>query len=147
MFAPEILNVPPAEEMEHFHAKGFHWLDADAALHARSVIADGETFASFRDCLQPLLAPKGWWGQRLMTDPLTSEQGYEFAELLARGRNRSRMGTGWPKPVSCTPAGSGTSCSRTRRMSGEGLGAEKLAACGRSGYALTRSIPEAAPER
>ncbi len=95
---PEILNVPPVEAVAHFWAKEYHvafdWRDADAAEHVRSftvakamkldilqdirggldaAVAEGRTFAQFRNELEPLLRKKGWWGKQLMTDPITGE--------------------------------------------------------------------------
>lgn len=37
-------------------------------------IADGIDFEDFRNNLEPILKAKGWWGQRLMRDPLTGEK-------------------------------------------------------------------------
>ncbi len=87
---PEILNLPPAEAVEHFRAKGFHagydWRETDAATHLRSftvakamrldilqdirasvdkAIAGGITFGDFQKELEPLLRSKGWWGGKL----------------------------------------------------------------------------------
>ena len=98
MAAPEILDVPPLEAIEHFRAKGFHvgfdWRDTAAAQHLRSftvakameidlledirervdrAIAEGTTFEQFREELEPLLRCSGWWGRRPMRDPLTGE--------------------------------------------------------------------------
>ena len=95
---PEILNVPPREAVEHFRAKGyhvgFHWRDTDAAEHVRSftaakamrldilealgretdrAIAEGITFAEFRDRLEPRLRKLGWWGRQRMVDPVTGK--------------------------------------------------------------------------
>ncbi len=98
MPAPEILDVPPAEAVEHFRARGFHtgfdWRDTDAEQHlvsftaakaakldilqdlrtaADKAIADGTTFETFAKELQPTLVRKGWWGRQPMTDPLTGK--------------------------------------------------------------------------
>ena len=72
----------------------FAWQDTAAAEHLRAftvskamsldiltdirraldaAMAKGETFASFRNRLEPLLRAKGWWGRQTMTDPLTGE--------------------------------------------------------------------------
>ena len=91
MARAEIFNVPPAEAVESFRAKGFHvgwdWRDTDAIHHARSftvakamrldllqdiraaldkAIADGESFGAFRDRLEPVLRAKGWWGTKIV---------------------------------------------------------------------------------
>ncbi len=98
MPAPEILDVPPAEAVEHFRARGFHvgfdWRDTDAEQHlvsftaaktakldilqdlrtaADKAIADGTTFETFRAELEPTLVRKGWWGRQPMTDPVTGK--------------------------------------------------------------------------
>ena len=98
MAAPEILDVPPEEAIEHFRAKGFHvgfdWRDTAAAQHLRSftvakamevdllrdirravdrAIAEGATFETFREELEPTLRRRGWWDRREMRDPLTGE--------------------------------------------------------------------------
>ena len=36
-------------------------------------LEEGQTFKQFREHLKPMLVKKGWWGQQLMNDPLTSE--------------------------------------------------------------------------
>lgn len=98
MAKPEILNVQPVEAVDHFRAKGHHvafdWRDTDAEQHLRSftvakamredvlrdirgavdrALAEGTTFAQFRDELEPLLRSKGWWGRQSMLDPVTGE--------------------------------------------------------------------------
>ncbi len=98
MTLPEILNVPPAEAVESFRAKGIHlgfdWRDTDAELHAASftvakameidlladirravddAITEGQTFGGFREQLEPILKARGWWGRREMVDPQTGE--------------------------------------------------------------------------
>ena len=95
---PEFLNVPPAEAVASFRAKGFHvafsWQDTAAAEHLSSftvakamrldvlqdirsavdgAIADGTTFADFRKTLEPKLRAKGWWGRQPQFDPLTGK--------------------------------------------------------------------------
>ncbi len=90
MAEPELLNLPPAEAVRHFRAKGFHvgydWRETDAAKHLVSFtvakamrldilkdirasvdqsIAGGMTFEEFQKELEPLLRKKGWWGGRL----------------------------------------------------------------------------------
>lgn len=96
---PLILNVPPAEAIDHFGSEGYHigfdWRDTDAAEHLRSftgakatrldilediraevdrALAEGTTFEAFRESLEPTLARKGWWGRREMLDPVTGER-------------------------------------------------------------------------
>ena len=95
---PEILDVPPEAAVAHFRAKGYHvgfdWRDTSAARHLSSftvakvaqidlledirkavdeALAEGRTFEWFRKQLEPILRAKGWWGRKLMTDPLTGE--------------------------------------------------------------------------
>ncbi len=95
---PEIMDVPPEEAIEFFRAKGMHvghdWRDTSATQHARSftvakvarldiltdirdamdrVLAEGTTFESFQDELEPILRARGWWGRKTMTDPATGE--------------------------------------------------------------------------
>ena len=90
MAEPEILNLPPAEAVEHFRNKAFHvgydWRETDAAVHLRSftvakamrldilqdirtsvdkAIAEGITFEDFQKELEPLLRKNGWWGGNL----------------------------------------------------------------------------------
>lgn len=36
-------------------------------------LAEGQSFAQFREVLKPLLVKRGWWGQQEMNDPLTKE--------------------------------------------------------------------------
>jgi len=96
---PELLDVPPAEAVEHFRAKGYHvgfdWRDTAAAEHLASftvakamrldiladvrdavdaAIDDGLTFRQFRERLEPTLRRKGWWGATSMVDPRTGER-------------------------------------------------------------------------
>ena len=96
MAAPEYIDVPPAEAIEHFRRKKYHtafdWRDTDAALHLRSftvakamrvdilgdireavdaAMAEGMSFEGFRASLEPTLRKKGWWGRQMMTDPET----------------------------------------------------------------------------
>ena len=90
MAEPEFLNLPPAEAVEYFRAKGYHvgydWRETDAATHLRSftvakamrldilqdirasvdrALAEGITFGDFQKELEPLLRSKGWWGGKL----------------------------------------------------------------------------------
>ena len=98
MARPEFLSVPPEEAIRFFREKGYHvafdWRDTSALHHTRSFTvskvmqldilediraamdaakADGTTFETFRDELEPLLRSKGWWGRQAMRDPLTGE--------------------------------------------------------------------------
>lgn len=95
---PEILDVPPVEAVEDLRAKGYHvgydWRDTDAQQHLNSftvakaarldvleairaevdsTIADGITFETFRNNLEPRLKSLGWWGRQPMIDPVTGE--------------------------------------------------------------------------
>ena len=94
----EILDLAPKDAVNHFRAKGYHigfdWRDTEALQHVSSftvtkvaqidiledirkavdaAIAKGWTFERFRKELEPLLRRKGWWGRKMMTDPLTGE--------------------------------------------------------------------------
>ena len=94
----EILDLAPKDAVNHFRAKGYHigfdWRDTSAAQHLTSftvakvaqidiledirkavdaAIAKGWTFERFRRELEPLLRKKGWWGRKMMRDPLTGE--------------------------------------------------------------------------
>ena len=94
----EILDLAPRDAVDHFRAKGYHvgfdHRDTAAAEHLASftvarvaqidilvdirkavdaALAEGWTFRRFRGELEPLLRRKGWWGRRMMTDPLTGE--------------------------------------------------------------------------
>ncbi len=99
MAEPEFLNLPPAEAVRFFQAKGYHvgfgWQDTAAEEHLRSftvtkamrldilqdirsavdeALTEGTTFAQFQNRLEPLLRAKGWWGRKTMSDPLTGEK-------------------------------------------------------------------------
>ena len=94
----EILDLAPKDAVDHFRAKGYHigfdHRDTEALQHVSSftvakvaqidiledirkavdaAIAKGWTFERFRRELEPLLRRKGWWGRKMMTDPLTGE--------------------------------------------------------------------------
>ena len=98
MAKPEFLDVPPAEAVRDFRAKGlhigFHWRDTDEAQHLISftaakaarldvlqalrnevdrAIAEGVTFETFRKDLEPKLRSLGWWGRQPMLDPKTGK--------------------------------------------------------------------------
>ncbi len=119
---PEILNLPAAEAVDHFRAKGFHvgfdWRDTDAALHVRSftvakmlqldllqdvrvavdaALAEGTTLSHFQDALEPLLVRKGWWGQQWQPDPLTGTPRRVTLGSLARLRTifRTNLATAY----------------------------------------------------
>ena len=91
--------LPPKEAIKFFRAKGyemtFDWRDMWEEEHAyaftvakaasndvlqdirRAVddaLANGTTFDTFRKELKPKLQEQGWWGKKLMTDPLTGEE-------------------------------------------------------------------------
>lgn len=116
MARAEIFNVPPADAVESFRAKGFHvgwdWRDTDAALHARSftvakamrldllqdiraaldkVIADGENFDGFVDRLEPTLRAKEWNCRCTVmqySDPDLERRGYAPTKRPARPRRQ-----------------------------------------------------------
>ncbi|MEV9346623.1 phage minor head protein [Klebsiella pneumoniae] len=46
---------------------------SDVKALAEEAMASGQSFAEFREVIRPLLVKRGWWGQQLMDDPLTSE--------------------------------------------------------------------------
>ena len=91
--------VPPKEAVDYFRKKGYKltvdWHEMQREEHAynftvakvtsldllqdirRSVdkaIADGITFNDFQKELKPILADKGWWGRKTVTDPNTGEE-------------------------------------------------------------------------
>ncbi len=93
---PEFLDVPPAEAVRRFRAKGLHvshhWRDTSVEEHlvsfsaakvatldvARALkegvdrtIAEGITFETFAGELEPKLVSLGWWGKQPMLDPKT----------------------------------------------------------------------------
>lgn len=46
---------------------------SDVKSLVEEALAEGQSFAQFRDVLKPLLVKRGWWGQQEMNDPLTKE--------------------------------------------------------------------------
>ncbi|WPZ33217.1 phage minor head protein [Thalassobaculum sp. OXR-137] len=99
MPALELKPLPPREAVDYFRSKGFKvgfaWQDVWQSEHARyftvakamqldiledirgavdQALADGTTFAQFREGLEPLLQAKGWWGRQRVTDPVTGEE-------------------------------------------------------------------------
>lgn len=46
---------------------------SDVQSLVEEALADGQSFAQFREVLKPLLVKRGWWGQQMMDDPLTGE--------------------------------------------------------------------------
>lgn len=91
--------LPMKEAVDFFRAKGhqtgFSYQDVWKEEHAYSftvakamrndilqdirssvdkAISEGITFEDFRKELEPTLADKGWWGRKMMTDPLTGEE-------------------------------------------------------------------------
>lgn len=89
----------PKEALDYFRVRGievgFDYRDVWLEEHARAftvakamnveilddiraaldkAIADGTTLQQFRKDLTPLLQRKGWWGKKVMKDPLTGEQ-------------------------------------------------------------------------
>jgi SPP1 gp7 family putative phage head morphogenesis protein len=108
--ADEVLpiNLPPAEAIAWFRAKGyqfgFSWQDVEREEHGRAftvakamtrdiletireavdrAIAEGETLQMFARELRPRLEAAGWWGRKEMVDPATGE-----AELVQLGSPR-----------------------------------------------------------
>lgn len=90
--------LPPAKAIEFFRQKGFKigfdhrdvWqsehqaaftvakamqldLLRDIRAEVDAAIEAGTTFEAFKDSLKPNLQKRGWWGKRLMPDPLTGE--------------------------------------------------------------------------
>ena len=46
---------------------------SDVQSLVEEALAEGQSFAQFREVLKPLLVKRGWWGQQEMNDPLTTE--------------------------------------------------------------------------
>ncbi|WP_052494012.1 phage minor head protein [Nitrosospira sp. NpAV] len=94
----QLKALPPKEAIAYFRQKGykigFNWQDVwqqehqaaftvakamqlDILRDIRSgidaALANGTTFADFRNNLKPLLMQKGWWGRAEMTDPDTGK--------------------------------------------------------------------------
>lgn len=46
---------------------------SDVQSLVEEALADGQSFAQFREVLKPMLVKRGWWGQQMMDDPLTGE--------------------------------------------------------------------------
>ncbi|XWJ90966.1 phage minor head protein [Phytobacter ursingii] len=46
---------------------------SDVKSLVEEALAEGQSFAQFRDVLKPLLVKRGWWGQQEMNDPLAKE--------------------------------------------------------------------------
>jgi SPP1 gp7 family putative phage head morphogenesis protein len=89
----------PKDAVAFFRRKrmaiGFSWLDVFRSEHDKAftvakamtrdlledirgamdaAIAEGQTLEMFRKALRPVLQAKGWWGRKVLTDPLTGEQ-------------------------------------------------------------------------
>lgn len=98
MADPVPTSLPPAEAIRFLEAKGhrvgFDWrdvweeehagaftvakmmrVDLLKATHASLVkaLAEGRTFATWREGIEPQLRAAGWWGRQAMEDPLTGE--------------------------------------------------------------------------
>jgi SPP1 gp7 family putative phage head morphogenesis protein len=96
--------VAPEEAVTFFRKKGFRfgfsWLDVFQSEHARAftvakamtrdllediraavdaAIADGTTLETFTKMLRPTLEAKGWWGKKIVLDPVTGQ--HELAQL------------------------------------------------------------------
>lgn len=92
-------DLPPEEALKFFRAKGlaesFSWRDVwgsehDAAFTVAKMadmdllqatkdaidnaLSEGQTFAQFKQALEPQLMKAGWWGQKEETDPLTGRK-------------------------------------------------------------------------
>ena len=103
---------PPQESLDYFRAKrltpsfdhrdvyreehGYAFtvakvmqLDVLEVIHnaVDQALAEGRTFQQFKKDLTPLLQKLGWWGQQVVTDPLTGE------EVLARLGSPRRLKT------------------------------------------------------
>ncbi len=66
-------------EEEHAHAFTVATaLQVDLLAEIRSALdtalAEGQTFAQFREALEPRLRQRGWWGTQQVTDPQTGEE-------------------------------------------------------------------------
>ncbi len=46
---------------------------SDVKSLVEEALAEGQSFAQFREVLKPLLVKRGWWGQQEVNDPLTKE--------------------------------------------------------------------------
>lgn len=93
-----VIGLPPAEAVEFFRQKGYRigfdhrdvfqqehqaaftvakamQLDLLQEIRGQvdAALADGTTFADFKAALKPNLVKRGWWGKRLMEDPVTGE--------------------------------------------------------------------------
>ena len=113
---PEILNVDPIEAITHFRLKGYHvgfdWRDTQADHHLRSftvakmmdmdmlvdirsaidsALAMGTTFSAFQDEIEPMLRARGWWGKKMVIDPVTGDQ--VLAQLGSSRRLRTIFDT------------------------------------------------------
>jgi hypothetical protein len=98
MALDKLLPLPPIEAIEYFRQKGFtigfNWQDVSADQHKTAFtvakvmqvdllktirdkldkgIADGVSFRTFLNELQPELAKAGWWGKTEVIDPSTGE--------------------------------------------------------------------------
>jgi hypothetical protein len=90
--------LPPEKALEFFRQKGFKigfdhrdvWqaehqaaftvakamqmdLLRDIRAHVDSALEQGTTFQDFRGALMPNLVQRGWWGRKMMSDPVTGE--------------------------------------------------------------------------
>lgn len=91
-------ELPPQEALDFFRAKGlkptFAWQDMAAGEHAHAftiakmmdvdlladvrksldaALANGTPFEAWKKEIQPLLEAKGWWGKKLVVDPVTGK--------------------------------------------------------------------------
>jgi SPP1 gp7 family putative phage head morphogenesis protein len=93
------IGLSPEKAIEYFRSKGyaitFRWSDIWGAAHAKAftvakcaqldvlqdirgavdkALAEGQTFRDFQKNITPTLQAKGWWGKKMMVDPLTGEE-------------------------------------------------------------------------
>ena len=69
------LDVEPEEHAVAFAVAKVAELDLlqDIKEAVQSALDEGQTFADFQKQLRPTLEKKGWWGKKLMEDPLTGQ--------------------------------------------------------------------------
>ncbi len=128
--------TPPNEVLRFLRAKGIRpswdWRDFSFDEHAAAftvaksagydiladvkgaldrAMADREDFEVFRDRLKPLLQAKGWWGEKLETDPATGEQ-----KLVKLGSSRRLRTIYWANTRTAYGAGQWERAQRTKRV-------------------------------
>lgn len=128
-------HAPPAVT-RYFEAKGvkpsFDWRDFSTDEHAHSftvaksagfdvakdirdaiakAIRDGQDFKDFQKALEPTLKDKGWWGKKLVKDPMTGEM--VEAQLGSARRLRTIY---WANVRSAYAAGAWERAQATKRV-------------------------------